>query len=107
MGLVTSTELLPESEATDLVRDRVRVLRALVEDLLEISRLDAGAERADRALVPLDRVVEESVRRAGLQARLTVIGVRLPRPIRAASTGSSPTWSPTPTATDALRSRSP
>jgi signal transduction histidine kinase len=74
MGLVTSTELLPESEATDLVRDRVRVLRALVEDLLEISRLDAGTEGADRASVPLDRVVEESVRRTGLQARLTVTG---------------------------------
>ncbi|MFB9678915.1 HAMP domain-containing protein [Streptosporangium vulgare] len=34
MGLVTSAELLPEGEATELVRDRVRVLRALVEDLL-------------------------------------------------------------------------
>lgn len=74
MGLVTSTELLPESEATDLVRDRVRVLRALVEDLLEISRLDAGTEGADLASVPLDQVVEESVRRTGLQARLTVTG---------------------------------
>ncbi|MGI8330126.1 sensor histidine kinase [Actinomadura scrupuli] len=73
MGLVTSAELLPPSEATDLVRDRVRVLRALVEDLLEISRLDAGAERADRARVPLDQVVGESLRRTGLQARLTVI----------------------------------
>jgi signal transduction histidine kinase len=74
MGLVISTELLAESEATDLVRDRVRVLRALVEDLLEISRLDAGAERADRASVPLGRVVEESVGRTGLQVRLTVTG---------------------------------
>jgi signal transduction histidine kinase len=74
MGLVISAELLPQSEATDLVRDRVRVLRALVEDLLEISRLDAGAERADRASVPLGRVVEESVHRAGLQAGLTVNG---------------------------------
>jgi signal transduction histidine kinase len=74
MGLITSTELLPQSEATDLVRDRVRVLRALVEDLLEISRLDAGAERADRAPVPLDRVIEESIRRTGLATRLTVTG---------------------------------
>ncbi|MEW9530913.1 sensor histidine kinase [Microbispora sp. NPDC049125] len=72
MGLVVSTELLPESEVTDLVRGRVRVLRTLVEDLLEISRLDAGAERADRIPVPLGRVVEESLGRTGLQARLTV-----------------------------------
>jgi signal transduction histidine kinase len=74
MGLVTSAELLPEGEVTELVRDRVRVLRALIEDLLEISRLDAGAERADRASVPLDQVVEESVRRTGLQVRLAVNG---------------------------------
>jgi signal transduction histidine kinase len=74
MGLVTSTELLPESEATELVRDRVRALRSLVEDLLEITRIDAGAERADLASVPLDQVTEESVRRAGVPARLTVTG---------------------------------
>jgi signal transduction histidine kinase len=74
MGLVISAELLPESEATELVRGRVRVLRTLVEDLLEISRLDAGAERADRALVPLGRVVEESLSRTGLQVQLTVTG---------------------------------
>jgi signal transduction histidine kinase len=74
MGLVTSTELLPESEATELVRDRVRVLRVLVEDLLEISRLDAGVERADVRPVALSEVVEESLARTGLQARLTVTG---------------------------------
>lgn len=74
MGLVVSAELLPESEATELVRSRVRVLRTLVEDLLEISSLDAGAERADRALVPLGRFVEESLSRTGLQAKLTVTG---------------------------------
>ncbi|MFI7134659.1 ATP-binding protein [Nonomuraea sp. NPDC050153] len=74
MGLVVSAELLPPGEATDLVRDRVRVLRALVEDLLEISRLDAGAERADRRPVPLGQVVEESVARTKLQVRLTVTG---------------------------------
>jgi signal transduction histidine kinase len=72
MGLVTSTELLPESEATDLVRDRVRVLRTLVEDLLEISRLDAGVERADLRPVPLPDVVRDSLARTGLEARLAV-----------------------------------
>ncbi|MEV8637326.1 HAMP domain-containing sensor histidine kinase [Streptosporangium sp. NPDC051023] len=74
MGLMTSAELLPDGEVTDLVRDRVRVLRTLVENLLEISRLDAGAERADRVPVPLGEVVEESVRRTGLQATVTVTG---------------------------------
>ncbi|MFF3731102.1 sensor histidine kinase [Streptomyces sp. NPDC002476] len=73
-GLVTSASLLPESEPTDLVRDRVRVLRALVDDLLEISRLDTGTERADTQPVPLGELAEESVRRTGLETRLTVTG---------------------------------
>lgn len=68
MGLVTSAELLPEGEATGYVQDRVRVLRSLVEDLLEISRLDAGAERADLTPVPVGEVVRESVHRTGAGA---------------------------------------
>ncbi|MEU2688696.1 HAMP domain-containing sensor histidine kinase [Streptomyces hygroscopicus] len=72
MGLVTSAELLPESEATDLVRDRVRVLRTLVEDLLEISRLDAGVEHADLRPVALPDMVRDSLVRTGLDTRLTV-----------------------------------
>jgi signal transduction histidine kinase len=74
MGLVTSAELLPESEATDLVRDRVRVLRALVENLLEISRLEAGVEHADLRPVALAGFIEECLARTGLPARLTVTG---------------------------------
>ncbi|MFD7517964.1 ATP-binding protein [Streptomyces niveus] len=74
MGLVTSAGLLPEGEATELVRDRVRVLRTLVEDLLEISRLDADAEQADIRPVPLGEVVAESVARTGLVARVAVSG---------------------------------
>lgn len=73
-GLVTSASLLPESEATDLVRDRVQVLRTLVEDLLEISRLDAGAEQPQAQRVPLGELVTESVRRTGLATRITVTG---------------------------------
>ncbi|MFE0631726.1 ATP-binding protein [Streptomyces sp. NPDC058864] len=74
MGLVTASGLLPEGEATDLVRDRVGVLRVLVEDLLEISRLDAGAERAELRPVPLAEVVEESLARTGLPTRFTTDG---------------------------------
>ncbi|MBO2445532.1 HAMP domain-containing histidine kinase [Actinomadura barringtoniae] len=71
MGLVTSAGLLPDGEATTLVRDRVSVLRGLVEDLLEISRLDAGAEEADLRAVPLVAVVEDSLARTGLDSFLT------------------------------------
>jgi len=74
MGLVTSAELLPEGEATDLVRDRVQALRTLVENLLEISRLDAGAESADRVRVPLGRFADDCVHRTGLTAEVTVHG---------------------------------
>ncbi|MEJ8640326.1 histidine kinase dimerization/phospho-acceptor domain-containing protein [Streptomyces sp. MS1.HAVA.3] len=65
MGLATSAELLSEELAADCVRDRVRVLGALVEDLLEVSRLDAGVERADLVPCPLGSLVADCVRRAG------------------------------------------
>ncbi|MFI7005452.1 ATP-binding protein [Streptomyces sp. NPDC050145] len=74
MGLLTSAGLLPECEATDLVRDRVQVLRDLVEDLLEISRLDAGAEQPMTRPVALTELVEESAARTGLTARVTTQG---------------------------------
>ncbi|MGX2997722.1 sensor histidine kinase [Streptomyces sp. JNUCC 64] len=66
MGLMTAAGLLrDDDEATGLVRDRVRALNALVEDLLEISRLDAGAERSRPDRVPLGEFVADVVRRAG------------------------------------------
>ncbi|MFF2235250.1 sensor histidine kinase [Streptomyces anulatus] len=73
MGLVTAAGLLPDDdEATGLVRDRLRALNALVEDLLEISRLDAGAERARLDPVPLGELVADVVRRTGTDTRVAV-----------------------------------
>ncbi|WP_063753046.1 histidine kinase dimerization/phospho-acceptor domain-containing protein, partial [Streptomyces resistomycificus] len=46
-GLHAAAELLPAGRPTELVRDRVAALRTLTEDLLEISRLDAGRERLE------------------------------------------------------------
>ncbi|CAM5469489.1 two-component sensor histidine kinase [Streptomyces spiroverticillatus] len=64
MGLITSAGLLAEDdEAAGLVRERVATLRGLVEDLLEISRLDAGAERARLDEVPLGELVTDVIRR--------------------------------------------
>jgi signal transduction histidine kinase len=66
MGLITAAGLLDdEDEAAGLVRERVGTLRGLVEDLLEISRLDAGAERARLDEVPLGELVADVVRRGG------------------------------------------
>ncbi|GLV84397.1 two-component sensor histidine kinase [Streptomyces lavendulae subsp. lavendulae] len=73
-GLLAAVDLLPPGETEDLLRARVRDLRGLVEDLLEISRLDAGAERPVRTHVPLGAVVAEAVARTGLGTRLTVSG---------------------------------
>ncbi|MFC8622331.1 ATP-binding protein [Streptomyces anulatus] len=73
MGLVTAAGLLPDDdEATGLVRDRLRALNALVEDLLEISRLDAGAERARLDPVPLGELVADVVGRTGTDTRVAV-----------------------------------
>ncbi|MFJ1787339.1 sensor histidine kinase [Streptomyces anulatus] len=73
MGLVTAAGLLPDDdEATGLVRDRLWALNALVEDLLEISRLDAGAERARLDPVPLGELVADVVRRTGTDTRVAV-----------------------------------
>ncbi|MEV3987283.1 HAMP domain-containing sensor histidine kinase [Streptomyces sp. NPDC049837] len=71
-GLLAAADLLPPGETEDLLRARVRDLRGLVEDLLEISRLDAGAEQPVRARVPLGAVVSEAVARTGLGTEVTV-----------------------------------
>ncbi|MEU9608292.1 HAMP domain-containing sensor histidine kinase [Streptomyces sp. NPDC048057] len=72
MGLVTTAGLLPDDEVALLLRDRVRALNALVEDLLEISRLDAGIERADVDAVPLGEFVTDVVRRLEAGPGVTV-----------------------------------
>ncbi|WP_432277578.1 HAMP domain-containing sensor histidine kinase [Kitasatospora brasiliensis] len=64
-GLLAATDLLPAGETEDLIRARVRDLRGLVEDLLEVSRLDAGAEQPVPVRVPLGEVVREAVARTG------------------------------------------
>ncbi|MFG3495809.1 ATP-binding protein [Streptomyces sp. NPDC047928] len=71
-GLLAAVDLLPPGETEDLLRARVRDLRGLVEDLLEISRLDAGAEQPVRARVPLGAVVAEAVARTGYDTEVTV-----------------------------------
>ncbi|MGW7350449.1 sensor histidine kinase [Streptomyces sp. NPDC054784] len=70
MGLVTAAELLPDEEAVGYVRDRSRVLSTLVDELLEISRLDAHAEHADLTACAVGPLVEEAVTRTGVRASL-------------------------------------
>ncbi|OKK15823.1 ATPase [Streptomyces sp. CB02488] len=59
-GLSAAAELLPPGRPSELVQDRVRTMRALTEDLLEISRLDTRTEHVDLdvyELAPLARRV--------------------------------------------------
>ncbi|WP_327304677.1 HAMP domain-containing sensor histidine kinase [Streptomyces sp. NBC_01298] len=71
-GLLAAADLLAPGETEDLLRARVRDLRGLVEDLLEVSRLDAGAELPVHARVPLGAVVSEAVTRTGLPTEVEV-----------------------------------
>ncbi|MEU5049890.1 HAMP domain-containing sensor histidine kinase [Streptomyces sp. NPDC021096] len=63
-GLVASAELLPHPRAVEMVQERAQTMRALVEDLLEVSRLDAGVESAQLDEVELPSLVRGIVKRA-------------------------------------------
>ncbi|MCW4466765.1 HAMP domain-containing histidine kinase [Glutamicibacter sp. MNS18] len=58
-GLVTAASLLPDSRPTELVQDRVAKLRSLVEDLLEVSRLESRSESAALVELTLDPCVAD------------------------------------------------
>ncbi|MFD3555224.1 histidine kinase dimerization/phospho-acceptor domain-containing protein [Streptomyces goshikiensis] len=72
-GLQAASELLPEGRATDLVRERVRTMRRLTEDLLEISRLDSGSGVVETDLHRLGRVAERVVRATGTDTEVVVV----------------------------------
>lgn len=61
-GLLTAAELLPPGRPSELVRDRAQAMRTLVEDVLEVARLDSASERAELQEVPLGEFVERRVR---------------------------------------------
>jgi signal transduction histidine kinase len=72
-GLLTAAELLPPSRPTELVRDRAQALRTLVEDVLEVARLDSAAERAELQEIPLGGFVSRRVASLYPDAVVTVI----------------------------------
>ncbi|MFF4120734.1 ATP-binding protein [Streptomyces sp. NPDC001714] len=71
-GLHAAAELLPPGRPTELVRDRVAALRTLTEDLLEISRLDAGRERLETDAEALGTLAERVVRASGTETEVKV-----------------------------------
>ncbi|MER6446551.1 HAMP domain-containing sensor histidine kinase [Streptomyces venezuelae] len=72
-GLQAASELLPEGRPTELVRERVRTMRQLTEDLLEISRLDSGSEVVENDLHQLGRLVRRVVRASGTDSEVVVV----------------------------------
>jgi signal transduction histidine kinase len=72
-GLHAAAELLPPGRPTELVRDRVAALRTLTEDLLEISRLEAGSERLELDTEQLAPLAERVVRASGTRTEVRVV----------------------------------
>lgn len=60
-GLLTAAELLPPGRPSELVKDRAQAMRTLVEDVLEVARLDSAAERAELQDIMLGEFVERRV----------------------------------------------
>ncbi|GAA3394218.1 two-component system sensor histidine kinase CseC [Streptomyces roseoviridis] len=72
-GLLTAAELLPPGRPTELVRDRAQAMRTLVEDVLEVARLDSASERAELQEIALGEFVERRVRALDPDAVVRVV----------------------------------
>ncbi|MET8752875.1 two-component system sensor histidine kinase CseC [Streptomyces sp. NPDC004667] len=72
-GLLTAAELLPPGRPTELVLDRARAMRALVEDVLEVARLDSASERAELQDVALGEFVSRRVSTLMPEASVRVV----------------------------------
>lgn len=72
-GLLTAAELLPPGRPTELVRDRAQALRALVEDVLEVARLDSASERAELQEVALGEFVSRRVNSLMPEASVRIV----------------------------------
>ncbi|WP_328425041.1 two-component system sensor histidine kinase CseC [Streptomyces sp. NBC_00443] len=71
-GLLTAAELLPPSRLTELVLDRAKAMRTLVEDVLEVARLDSASERAELQDIILGEFVSRrvSAKDPGIEVRV-------------------------------------
>ncbi|MEW2412719.1 two-component system sensor histidine kinase CseC [Streptomyces sp. NPDC046866] len=72
-GLLTAAELLPPGRPTELVRDRAQAMRVLVEDVLEVARLDGASERAELQDVALGEFVSRRVSALMPEASVRVV----------------------------------
>ncbi|WP_405491858.1 ATP-binding protein [Streptomyces sp. NBC_00096] len=71
-GLNAAAGLLPPGRPAELVRDRVRAMCSLTEDLLEISRLDTRSERPELDPYDLSDLAARAIRASAKPATLVV-----------------------------------
>ncbi len=69
-GLVAVTALLDDSQESEMARERATAIAHLVEDLLEVMRLEGGSEEALRERFDLVRLVRDVVRLRAPEARV-------------------------------------
>jgi signal transduction histidine kinase len=62
-GLTTAAELLDDSRPAQMVRNRIEALTRLVEELLEVARLDSGVETAQLEYARVGAIVDRAVQR--------------------------------------------
>ena len=72
-GLLTAAELLPPGRPTELVLDRAKAMRKLVEDVLEVARLDSASERAELQDILLGEFVTRRVAARDADAEVRVV----------------------------------
>ncbi|MDH6517384.1 signal transduction histidine kinase [Streptomyces sp. SAI-208] len=72
-GLLTAAELLPPGRPTELVLDRAKAMRTLVEDVLEVARLDGASERAELQDILLGEFVARRVAAKGPGIEVRVV----------------------------------
>lgn len=72
-GLLTAAELLPPGRPTELVKDRAQAMRTLVEDVLEVARLDSASERAELQDITLGEFVSRRMALLSHDVRVTIV----------------------------------
>ncbi|MGI5402065.1 two-component system sensor histidine kinase CseC [Streptomyces sp. CA-135486] len=72
-GLLTAAELLPPGRPSELVRDRAQALRTLVEDVLEVARLDSASERAELQEIALGEFVSRRISALNRHVEIRVV----------------------------------
>lgn len=72
-GLLTAAELLPPGRPAELVKDRAQAMRTLVEDVLEVARLDSASERAEMQDITLGEFVSRRMALLSHDVHVTIV----------------------------------